>query len=130
MHIFIGKNRHALDNISWLSVLCSAGIFATTIQAQDFKDTEGDRLVGRKTLPLVAPTIARPTLLLALMTWSVGLSALWRLSTEVALAFNILALAVGGRYVAFNTIKADQHSFYLYNVSNSMLSLGHRLEIH
>lgn len=99
-----------------MSVLASAGIFATTIQAQDFKDTEGDRLVGRKTLPIVAPTIARPTLMLALMLWSVGLSALWGLSTWSALAFNVLAFTVGMRFVSLDSIKADQRSFYLYNV--------------
>lgn len=98
-------------------MICSAGIFATTIQAQDFKDTEGDRLVGRRTLPIVAPTIARPTLLLALSLWSIGLSSLWELSTTVSIAFNMLALAVGGRFLTLNSIKADQHSFYLYNVS-------------
>lgn len=98
-------------------MLCSAGIFATTIQAQDFKDTEGDRLVGRKTLPIVAPELARPTLMLALLAWSVGLSSLWSLSTKVSLAYIILAVAVGLRYITFNSIKADQRSFYLYNVS-------------
>ncbi|KAH8120717.1 UbiA prenyltransferase family-domain-containing protein [Phellopilus nigrolimitatus] len=114
--LIAGSNRHALDNIS--------GIFATTIQAQDFKDTEGDRLVGRQTLPIIAPATARPTLLLALAAWSVGLSALWGLSTAVSLAFNVLAFAVGGRFVAFHSMKADQHSFYLYNV---WLSVAHVL---
>lgn len=99
-------------------MLCSSGIFFTTIQAQDFKDTEGDRLVGRKTLPIVAPKAARPTLLLALCAWSASLSLLWRLNLEVAATFNILAIAVGGRFVVFNSIKSDQRSFYLYNVSD------------
>ncbi|KAL5476971.1 hypothetical protein ACEPAI_3157 [Sanghuangporus weigelae] len=122
--LIAGSNRHALDNISWLSVLCSAGIFATTIQAQDFKDTEGDRLVGRKTLPIIAPGVARPTLMLALLAWSVGLSALWHLSTRASLAYVVLALAVGARYVTLNSIKSDQRSFYLYNV---WLSASHAL---
>ena len=43
-----------------MAVIASAGIFLTTIQAQDFKDTEGDRLIGRKTLPIV---VAEPMLL-------------------------------------------------------------------
>ncbi|THH08949.1 hypothetical protein EW145_g2356 [Phellinidium pouzarii] len=96
--LIAGANRHALDNISVMSVLCSAGIFVTTIQAQDFKDTEGDRLVGRKTLPIVAPTVARPTLMLALAAWSIGLSALWGLSMGASLTFNVLALSVGIRF--------------------------------
>lgn len=100
-----------------MSVCASAGIFFTTIQAQDFKDTEGDKLIGRKTLPIVAPTIARPTLMLALMAWSVGLSLLWQTNAVVSFVFNALALSVGGRYVALKSIREDQVSFYLYNVS-------------
>ena len=114
----LGSNRHALDNVGVMSVLASAGIFATTIQAQDFKDTEGDRLVGRKTLPIVAPYTVRPTLMLALMLWSVGLSALWGLSIYAALAFNILSFTVGMRYVSLDSVKDDQRSFYLYNVGD------------
>lgn len=122
--LIAGKDVHILDNISWLSVLCSAGIFATTIQAQDFKDTEGDALVGRHTLPLVHPTLARPTLLFALAAWSAGLSMVWGLNVEMALAFNVLGAAVGGRFLAKTSMKADQRSFYLYNV---WLSLAHSL---
>ncbi|KAI5120552.1 hypothetical protein M0805_000280 [Coniferiporia weirii] len=122
--LIAGTNSHRLDSISATSILCSAGIFASTIQAQDFKDIVGDRLVGRKTLPIVAPTISRPTLLLGLLAWSVGLSSIWCLSTVVALAFNTLALLVGIRFMVFDTIRADQRSFYLYNV---WLSTAHAL---
>ncbi|KAI5120555.1 hypothetical protein M0805_000283 [Coniferiporia weirii] len=116
--LIAGTNSHRLDSIGATSILCSAGIFASTIQAQDFKDIVGDRLVGRKTLPIVAPTVSRPTLLLGLLAWSVGLSSIWCLSTVVALAFNMLALLVGIRFVVFDINRADQRSFYLYNVSS------------
>ncbi|KAL5534703.1 hypothetical protein ACEPAG_1167 [Sanghuangporus baumii] len=118
------EDRHVLDNISVISVLCSAGIFATTIQAQDFKDTEGDRLVGRKTLPIVAPSVARPTLMLALLAWTSALSSLWGLAAVPAFVFHFLALSVGGRFMVLKSIKADQRSFYLYNV---WLSVAHAL---
>ena len=101
-----------------MAVIASAGIFLTTIQAQDFKDTEGDRLIGRKTLPIVAPRIARPTLMMALMAWSIGLSLFWQTNLMPTLAFNALALWVGGRYITLNSIPQDQVSFYLYNVSS------------
>lgn len=114
--LFQGNNFYSIDSISWWSCLCSAGIFATTIQAQDFKDTVGDKLIGRKTLPIVYPDIARPTLMLALAIWSIGLSLLWQLSAQTALAFNILGMAVGGRFISKTNCKADQRSFYLYNV--------------
>ena len=112
-----GGNYHELNPIAFMSVCASAGIFLTTIQAQDFKDTEGDKLIGRRTLPIVAPTFARPTLMLALMAWSIGLSVFWNTSVAVSVVFNALALLVGARYVALKSIPEDQVSFYLYNVS-------------
>ncbi|KAI5120553.1 hypothetical protein M0805_000281 [Coniferiporia weirii] len=119
-----GTNRRTLDGISTASVVCSAGILATTIQAQDFKDIEGDRLVGRRTLPIVAPTIARRTLMLGLLAWSVGLSTFWGLSIASALSFSVLAFSVGVRYLVYDNKRADQRSFYLYNV---WLSVAHAL---
>ncbi|KAL5514483.1 hypothetical protein ACEPAG_2571 [Sanghuangporus baumii] len=122
--LIAGKDIHSLDAVSWLSILCSAGIFSTTIQAQDFKDTAGDILVGRQTLPLVHPALARPTLMLALATWSMALSIIWNLSAEVTLLFNILGATVGGRFIFKAGTKADQRSFYLYNI---WLSVAHSL---
>ncbi|KAF7331083.1 Digeranylgeranylglyceryl phosphate synthase [Mycena venus] len=37
-----GSNPHFLDKIATLSIAISAGIFATTIHAQDFKDEKGE----------------------------------------------------------------------------------------
>lgn len=88
----------------------------STIQAQDFKDEEGDKLIGRKTLPIVAPNIARPTFALALLAWSVALSMIWKLNTVLAIAYNLLGFMVAVRFLIFNGIKADQKSFYLYAV--------------
>jgi len=122
--LIAGNDPHRLDGIGFMSICASAGIFATTIQAQDFKDTIGDKLIGRQTLPIVAPGLARPTLMLALSAWSVGLSILWHMDAFTTLAFNVLALAVGGRYMALKSIAADQKSFYLYNV---WLSVAHVL---
>lgn len=109
---FLGTNSHRLYGICVTSILCSASISASTGQAQDFKDIVGDRLVGRKNLPIVAPNISRPTLMLRFLAWSVYLSAIWRLSTVVALAFILLALLVGIRFIVFDTIKADQRGYY------------------
>lgn len=97
-----------------MSVCASAGIFATTIQAQDFKDTEGDRLVGRKTLPIIHPLWARPTLMLALQIWSIGLSLFWHMDIVTSMAFNFLSMLVGYRYISLKSISRG---------SNVLLSL-------
>ncbi|KII83628.1 hypothetical protein PLICRDRAFT_32827 [Plicaturopsis crispa FD-325 SS-3] len=117
-------DRTSLDGAGIISVVCSFGIFLTTIQAQDFKDTEGDRLIGRQTLPLVVPSIARYTVISGLLCWSIGLSFLWQLDIMTSLCFHALALLVGVRFLKYKTIPQDQVSFYLYNV---WLSAAHAL---
>ncbi|KAF5344479.1 hypothetical protein D9758_014139 [Tetrapyrgos nigripes] len=72
--LIAGSNNVSLDQIAIYSVCISTGIFATTIQAQDFKDIPGDRMIGRRTLPIVLPDIARETLMIALLFWE-GFSA-------------------------------------------------------
>jgi 4-hydroxybenzoate polyprenyltransferase len=100
-------------------VCCSAGIFATTIQAQDFKDEEGDRAVGRRTIPIVFPSFARWTVIVPLLMWSSGLSLLWGLDVTTSLCFITLGLFVGVQFLISKTVKSDQISFYWYNVSKA-----------
>ncbi|KAJ7902542.1 UbiA prenyltransferase family [Mycena olivaceomarginata] len=119
-----GYNRHRLDEVAILSIAISAGIFATTIHAQDFKDIEGDRAIGRRTIPIVLPSIARYTILVALTLWSIGLAGVWKLGIFEATAFISLGFLVGGRYIFCQSTVDDQISFYWYNV---WLSAAHAL---
>jgi len=112
-----GRNPHRLHNIGILAICFSAGIFATTIQAQDFKDEEGDRTIGRKTIPIMFPSIGRYTVIVPMLAWSVGLSVVWGLDILTSIVFVCLALWVGGRFVALRSVPADQVTFYWYNVS-------------
>ncbi|KAK7014388.1 UbiA prenyltransferase family [Favolaschia claudopus] len=118
------RDPSKLDGIAILSIAISAGIFLTTIHAQDFKDEEGDRAIGRRTIPIVLPTIARYTVIVPLTIWSAGLSLVWKLGIIETAAFIMLALSVGAQYLASSTVKADQVSFYWYNV---WLSTAHAL---
>ncbi|KAJ7756756.1 UbiA prenyltransferase family-domain-containing protein [Mycena maculata] len=117
-------NPRRLDDIAILSIAISAGIFATTIHAQDFKDEEGDRAIGRKTIPIVLPSIARYTVIVPLTLWSAALALVWKLQLIEAIAFVCLAISVGARYIFSTTVHADQVSFYWYNV---WLSTAHAL---
>ncbi|KLO15626.1 hypothetical protein SCHPADRAFT_824462 [Schizopora paradoxa] len=114
--LIAGNDRHFLDNTARLSVLCSAGIFFTTIQSQDFKDVEGDTLIGRQTIPIVHPTIAAPTLALLLQCWALGLAYLWHANLMTTIAISVLSLWVGACYLRSGSVKEYQRSFYLYNV--------------
>ncbi len=112
-----GSNPTRLHGIALLSVCISAGIFATTIQAQDFKDEDGDRKIGRQTIPIVfSATISRCTLILPLIIWSIGLSYTWKLDWFATVLFNSLALVVSTRFWKAHTVYQTQVAFYWYNV--------------
>lgn len=114
--LIAGKNIHSLDYTAWMSIICSAGIITTTIHAQDFKDIEGDKEVGRHTLPLEHPIVARYTIFVAVFFWSIILSLVWSLSTSHATGFTLLGSTVGLRFLTKRSIKNDERSYYLYNV--------------
>lgn len=103
-----------------LAILLSAGVFLGTIHAQDFKDVHGDRLVGRKTLPILFPRHARKTVLASVFCWSAALAAVWELDALAAVLFVGLGAAVGVRFLVHTSMEEDQRSFYLYSVSRAL----------
>ena len=112
------RDRTSLDNVAILAICCSAGIFATTIHTQDFKDVIGDEAVGRQTLPITRPSFARFTVPVVLTMWSVGLGYTWNLGWNTSLLFLSLASATSIRFFFLRTIEQDKNSFYYwYNVS-------------
>lgn len=112
-----GDDSTKLDSTAALAVAICTGVFATTIQTQDFKDCEGDRRIGRQTFPIVFPEAARSTILPTLWIWSIGLSLLWEVDAGLTIPFIGLAILIGVRFFAKRDVPADQFSFYLYNVS-------------
>lgn len=100
-----------------LAIAINASMFATTIQTQDFKDCDGDCRIGRQTLPILFPEIARFTVLPTLLAWSISLTSLWKVEATVGLPFAGLALFIGMRFIMKRDVPADQTSFYIYNVS-------------
>lgn len=91
-------------------------IILTTIHAQDFRDEEGDRLEGRKTLPIVAPRLGRLSMPLALCLWSFALSKLFNTGLLINASVLVLGLFVGLRFYQVRTVAADQTSYTLYNI--------------
>lgn len=106
-----------LDSATVLALCLNAGIIFTTIHTQDFKDVEGDRMIGRKTMPIVHPKHSRKTVIIGLLTWSVILAFVWRPDAMTALGFLCLAAFVGIRFLRHTSVLEDQMSYYLYNVS-------------
>ncbi|KAK0191968.1 hypothetical protein F5146DRAFT_485710 [Armillaria mellea] len=93
------------------AIFRGALIVLTTVHTQDFQDVPGDRIQGRKTLLIVAPTASRISMIFLLM-WSIWLGA----QTGLSQIFLISVAAVGGRFMLFRTVPADRLSYILYNV--------------
>ena len=78
--IKVVSDGHGLSHVGyiWSGILCI--LIATTMDIQDLRDQEGDRLVQRKTAPLVlGDTVARWSIVVALLGWSILCPAYWSL---------------------------------------------------
>src|SRR5260221_1437099 len=85
-------------------------IILSTIHAQDFRDQVGDKLMGRRTIPIVWPEGSRVWILAMLTTWSVGLSWACNLAIRFSIPFCCLSLFVGLRFFRQRTADADRRS--------------------
>lgn len=93
-----------------------------TIHAQDFKDKDGDRKIGRQTIPIVfSATTARYSLIIPLMAWSIALCYIWRLNLLETTAFMCMGLIVSHQYWKASTVYEYQVAFYWYNVSQEFI---------
>ncbi|GKT48192.1 fumagillin beta-trans-bergamotene synthase af520 [Colletotrichum spaethianum] len=65
---------------SWAWIGLTGAAIATTVQALDFPDMEGDRARGRKTIPLLyGETVARGGLVAMVLIWSIVCPMFWEL---------------------------------------------------
>lgn len=116
-HRSTGCDRSTIEPVALIAVVMSMVIFSTTLHCQDFKDEEGDRLIGRKTLPIVFPSLARTSVMVGLPLWSVCLTCLWKVDVICSAAFVAYASIVGIRFMMLQSAKADRKSCQLYSVS-------------
>jgi 4-hydroxybenzoate polyprenyltransferase len=114
-----GRDRSEFDIVAARAIIVSIWIYSTTTHTQDFKDVDGDRQINRSTVPLDNPRVARPSILLFLMGWSILLSRVWKLDIITTGALCTLGGHVGMRFLTKDGRHNDQVSFYWYNVSNS-----------
>ncbi|RDX47517.1 hypothetical protein OH76DRAFT_1354186 [Lentinus brumalis] len=119
-----GRDPTTLDGVALWSIAASTGIFFTTIHSQDFKDVDGDRAIGRQTIPIVFGALSRFTVIVPLLLWSVGLSVVWGLDIATCATFVVLGLFVGAQYVVGKSVHEYQVAFYWYNL---WLSAAHSL---
>lgn len=101
-----------------------AGAIFTTIQAQDFKDVEGDDAIGRRTLPIVYPTGSRVSTSILIPLWSLAITNAWEVSEEFSAVMVALGLYIGYRIMLRRTRKSDRLSYVWYNVRLSFFYRG------
>ena len=112
-----GKDMSRLEPTAISAIVMSLAVFASTLHAQDFKDVEGDRLIGRQTLPIAFPNLARTSMLIGLPLWSICLSRVWAVDALCTSVFTAYAAMVGFRFMTCNTSQAARRSCKLYSVS-------------
>ncbi|KAG0704013.1 UbiA prenyltransferase family [Suillus ampliporus] len=105
-----------IDSISARAVAFSCAVFATTLHAQDFKDEEGDRFTGRRTLVTLFPGFARMSMMIGVPLWSFCLSRLWNVDFVCSVVFIGYGMIVGGRFMVYRTASADKQSCKLYSL--------------
>lgn len=101
------------------AIIGSALIILTTIHAQDFRDDEGDALLGRRTFTLSFPVLARVTMPILLIAWSVALYCFSQVNHMVLLTIIALGSVTGFRFMTLKSAKDDRLSYLYYNVRDS-----------
>jgi len=99
-----------------ISFAVNALIIFSTIHAQDFRDEVGDKLMGRRTIPMVWPEGSRVWILVMLTAWSVGLSWACDLAIPFSVPFCCWSLYVGLRFFQKRTVDADRQSLLYYSI--------------
>ncbi|KAG2067722.1 hypothetical protein BDR04DRAFT_1026565 [Suillus decipiens] len=112
----VAGSSPCLDSISARAVALNCAVFATTLHAQDFKDEEGDRFIGRRTIVTLFPTFARISMVIGVPLWSFFLSRLWSVDFVCSVVFMAYGIVVGGRFMIYRTSSADKHSCKLYSL--------------
>ncbi|OAX40642.1 hypothetical protein K503DRAFT_590649 [Rhizopogon vinicolor AM-OR11-026] len=106
----------SLLRTSIIALCCSAFVVLMTIHMQDFMDVNGDRMSGRRTLPIVAPEGSRIYMLCVLPLLSLALASFWSLGPLCSILFVSLGCGVGLRCFFFRDEICDQSTYLLYNM--------------
>ncbi|KAF8121062.1 UbiA prenyltransferase family-domain-containing protein [Boletus edulis] len=122
--LIAGCDPSRVTETAKLAVQLTIAVFTSTVYCQDFKDVEGDRLAGRRTVPIMFPIASRLVVGLGLPIWSYLLCCIWDIDWLCTLAFVAYGCFVGGRFLCLRTRDADKRSCKYYSV---WFSLHHLL---
>ncbi|CAF9904425.1 MAG: hypothetical protein ALECFALPRED_008547 [Alectoria fallacina] len=100
--------------LHWFGVI-AATVF-TTVHLQDMYDQTGDRVRGRKTVPLVIGDVpARWSIAIPMVIWGFVCPRFWNGGIAVLAPSLVLAGTVAARSLLLTTIEGDRMTFKLWN---------------
>ena len=114
LHIACGKHHSA--NGAGLRYICvNATIVLSTLQVQDMSDQDGDRLKGRKTLPLVmGDAFARRTIAGGVLMGSVVAPLFWQPTWSGYLLPITIGFVLLFRVLVYRHLKADRLTWRMW----------------
>ena len=105
----------SMPGYQWLAI--EVAIISTTIHLMDLRDQEGDRAYGRRTVPVVlGDTVARWTVVVAVMSWSIICPALWSPGVYASLPTLTLGFLISAGVLFRRTVKTDKTSWELWGL--------------
>ena len=108
--------------VEWFGVI--AAVIFSTVHLQDMYDQLGDRIRGRRTVPLViGDGPARWMTAITMLFWGYLCPRFWYSATVVTTLSLLLAGTVAVRCLLMRTIEADRLTFKLWNVWMTLVFL-------
>lgn len=96
-------------------ILITSAIVFTTVQVQDLKDQEGDRVRARKTVPLIlGDEVARWTIAAPVIFWSFVCPKFWTLNAYGYIVALLLGTIVAIRVIVLRIKEADSLTWKIW----------------
>ena len=101
--------------VTWFAII--AAVVFSTVQTQDMYDQAGDRLRGRRTIPLVlGDSLGRWSIALPMVFWSWFVPRFWESTAAEYAAPVILGATVVFRTLNSRKVEDDKRTFRIWNI--------------
>lgn len=101
--------------VRWFFII--GAVVFSTVQTQDLYDQAGDKLRGRKTVPLVAgDETARWITVIPIIVWSIFCPSYWNPHWGFGVAFTLLGYLIVLRCLTKRSVSDDKKTFRLWNL--------------
>ena len=116
MEVALGRRLPWQPQLLQWFLIIGAVVFST-VQMQDLYDQSGDKLRGRRTVPLVAgDMLARWITAVPMVFWSMFCPFYWSLPPDISAGFAFLGFLIALRCMTRRTVSDDKTTFQLWNV--------------